>query len=141
MGFSMIAATAVLGLTLFMAVEIITSNLLPTLEDMNTSYADMKERMQNQLLSAINITTVIRSANASNYDYNISVKNTGSATLFTQDFIVLINGSGYQFTCSHETFYPENTAYFQVMNVAGGGPQRVKVITNNGIADYFTATT
>jgi archaellum component FlaF (FlaF/FlaG flagellin family) len=141
MGFSMIAATAVLGLTLFMAVEIITSDLLPTLEDMNTSYVDMKERMQNQLQSAINITTVVRSANASTFDYNISVKNTGSTTLFTKDFIVLINGSGHQFTCSHETLYPENTAFFQVMNITGGGSQRVKVITNNGIADHFTANT
>lgn len=140
MGFSMIAASAVLGLTLFMAVEIIASDLLPTLEDMNTSYGDMKERLQKQLQSDINITTVVRSANASNYDYNISVKNTGSATLFTKDFMVLINGSGYQFTCSHENLYPENIAYFQITNVAGAGSQRVKVIANNGIADYFTSS-
>jgi archaellum component FlaF (FlaF/FlaG flagellin family) len=138
MGFSLIAAAAVLGLTLFMAVEIITSDLLPTIEDMNKSYGDMKERLQNQLQSDINITTVLRAANGSNYDYNISVKNTGSTTLFTKDFLILINGSEYQFTCSYEHLYPENTVYFQIMNVAGVGSQRLKVITNNGIADYYT---
>jgi len=138
MGFSVIAAAAILGLTLFMAVEIIASDLLPTLEDMNKSYDEMKDRHQNQLQSNINITMVLRSANGSNYDYNISVKNTGSATLFTQDFLILINGSEYQFICNRENLYPENTVYFQIVNVAGDGSQRLKVITNNGIADYYT---
>lgn len=140
MGFSVIAAAAILGLTLFMAVEIIASDLLPTIEDMNKSYDELKERHQNQLQSDINITIVLRSANGSNYDYNISVKNTGSATLFTNDFEILINGSEYQFTCPRENLYPENTVYFHIMNVASAGSQRVKVITNNGIADYYTYT-
>jgi archaellum component FlaF (FlaF/FlaG flagellin family) len=140
MGFSLIAAAAILGLTLFMAVEIITSDLLPTIEDMNKSYGEMKERHLNQLQSDINLTSVVRSVNGSNYDYNISVKNTGSATLFPTDFQILINGSAYQFSGSSETLYPENTVFFQIMNVAGAGSQRVKVITNNGIADYYTYT-
>ena len=140
MGFSLIAAAAILGLTLFMAVEIITSELLPTIEDMNKSYGDMKDRYQNQLQSDINITMVLQSPNGSNYDYNISVKNTGSATLFTKDFQILINGSEYQFTCSRANLYPENIVFFQIMNIAGNGSQRVKVITNNGIADYYTYT-
>ncbi len=138
MGFSVIAAAAILGLTLFMAVEIIASDLLPTIEDMNKSYDEMKDRQQNQLQSNINITTALRSANGSNFDYNVSVKNTGSATLFTKNFQVLINGTTYQFACSRENLYPENTVYFSITNVPGAGSQRVKVITNNGIEDYYT---
>jgi len=140
MGFSVIAAAAMLGLTLFMAVEIIASDLLPTIEDMNKSYDEMKERHQEQLQSEINITIVLRSANGSNYDYNISVKNTGSATLYTKDFQIIINGSTSQFTCSREYLYPENTVYFRIVNVEGAGSQRLKIITNNGIADYYTYT-
>jgi archaellum component FlaF (FlaF/FlaG flagellin family) len=139
MGFSVIAAAAIVGLTLFMAVEIITSDLLPTIDEMNKSYGDMKDRYQNQLQSDINITTIVRSANGSNYDYNITVKNTGSITLTTKDFQILINGSEYQFNCSGEKLYPENTLFFKIMNIAGTGSQRVKVITNNGIADYYTS--
>jgi archaellum component FlaF (FlaF/FlaG flagellin family) len=138
MGFSVIAAAAILGLTLFMAVEIIASDLLPTIEDMNKSYDEMKDRQQNQLQSDINITAALRSANSSNFDYNISVKNTGSATLFTKDFQILINGTAYQFICSRENLYPENTVYFSITNVPGAGSQRVKVISNNGIEDYYT---
>ncbi len=138
MGFSVIAAAAMLGLTLFMAVEIITNNLLPTIDEMNKSYGDMKDRYQNQLQSDINITTVTRSINGSTYDYNISVKNTGSVTLVTGNFQILINGTAYQFNCTGERLYPENTLFFSIMNVPGAGPQRVKVITNNGIAQYYT---
>jgi len=140
MGFSLIAAAAILGLTLFMAVEIITSDLLPTIEDINDSYGDMKKRLQDQLQSDINITTVERSINGSNYDYNISVQNTGSVTLLTRDFMILINGAEYQFTCSHQYLYPENTVYFRIVDVTGEESKRMKVITNNGVADYYTYT-
>lgn len=138
MGFSVIAAAAILGLTLFMAVEIIATDLLPSIEDMNKSYDEMKDRQQNQLHSDINITAALRSANGSNFDYNISIKNTGSATLFTKDFQILINGTVYQFTCSRENLYPGNTVYFSITNVPGSGLQRIKAITNNGIEDYYT---
>jgi archaellum component FlaF (FlaF/FlaG flagellin family) len=137
MGFSLIAAAAVLGFTLFMAVEIITSDLLPTIEDINNSYSDMKQRFEDHLQTDINITTVTSSANGSNYDYNISVRNTGSVTLVTKDFTILINGSEYEFTCAHPYLYPENTAHFQIVNVTGAGAKRMKVIANSGIADYY----
>jgi archaellum component FlaF (FlaF/FlaG flagellin family) len=138
MGFSVIAAAAMLGLTLFMAVEIITNDLLPTIDELNKSYGDMKDRYQSQLQSDINITSVTRSLNGSNYDYNITVKNTGSVTLVTKNFQILINGTIYPFTCSVEKLYPEETVFFFIMNVTGTGTQRVKVTTNNGIAEYYT---
>ena len=140
MGFSLIAAAAILGFTLFMAVEIITSDLLPTLEGINDSYSEMKQRFEDHLQTDINITTVTSSANGSNYDYNISVHNTGSTTLVTKDFTILINGSEYEFTCSHAYLNPEKTAYFQIVNVSGAGAKRMKAITNNGIADYYAFT-
>jgi flagellar protein FlaG len=138
MGFSLIAAAALLGLSLFMAVEIITSDLLPTIEGINDSYDDMNDRFQEQLHTDINITTVSRSLNGSNYDYNVSVKNTGSETLDSDVFIILINGSEYEFTFSQAYLYPENTVYFRIANVVGTEAKRIKVITNNGIADYYT---
>jgi archaellum component FlaF (FlaF/FlaG flagellin family) len=91
MGFSLIGAAVVLGLTLFMAVEIITGDLLPTIESINDSYDDMNERFQEQVHTNINITAVSRSANGSTYTYNISVKNIGSITLNAEGFMILIN--------------------------------------------------
>jgi archaellum component FlaF (FlaF/FlaG flagellin family) len=141
MGFSLIASAAILGVTLFMAVEIITSDLLPTIEEINTSYDDMKERIKDQVQTDINITTVSRSPNGMNYNYNISLQNTGSTSLKTADFTILINGITYQFTCSHSYIHPENTVYFNVQNITGDGMKRMKVISNNGIADYYIFST
>jgi archaellum component FlaF (FlaF/FlaG flagellin family) len=137
MGFSLIAAAAILGFTLFMAAEIITSDVLPTIEGINDSYGDMKDRLHDQLQTDINISAVSRSVNGANYDYNISVQNTGSISLYTEDFIILINGTGYPFTCSHSYLHPENTVYFRIIDVAGAEAKRIKVISNNGIADYY----
>jgi archaellum component FlaF (FlaF/FlaG flagellin family) len=138
MGFSLIASAAILGVTLFMAVEIITTNILPTIEDINDSYGDMKNRVRDQIQTDINITAVTLSLNGTNFDYNISVKNTGSVTLNTDEFTILINGTAYQSTCSHLYLHPENIVFFQVVNVTGTGATRIKVITNNGIADYYS---
>jgi archaellum component FlaF (FlaF/FlaG flagellin family) len=140
MGFSLIAAAAILGFTLFMTVGIITSDLLPTIEDINDSYGKMKERYQEQLHTSMNITLVTWSTNGSNYDYNVSVYNTGSVTLLTDDFIFLIDGSEYPFTCPQKYLYPENTVYFHIDDVPGAGAKRMKVISNNGIADYYVYT-
>ncbi|MBN1861853.1 MAG: hypothetical protein JW840_10395 [Candidatus Thermoplasmatota archaeon] len=138
MGFSLIAATAILGITLFMAVEIIVSDLIPTMEEINTSYTTMKDRIQEQLHTGINITAVVRSVNGTNYNYNISVKNTGSITLLTDNFVILLNGTECPFYCSGQYLYPENIVYFVMENQAGEGQKRLKIITNNGIASFYT---
>ena len=140
MGFSLIGAAVVLGLTLFMAVEIITGDLLPTIESINDSYDDMNERFQEQVHTNINITAVSRSANGSTYDYNISVKNIGSITLNTEGFMILLNGYECDFTASQTYLYAENSIYFHIGNMTGADTTRIKVITNNGIADYQVYT-
>jgi len=140
MGFSLIGAAALLGLSLFMAVEIITSDLLPTIEDINDSYDDMNERFQEQFHTNINITMVYRTANGSTYDYNISVKNIGSVTLDSKNFLILTNGYTFNFTCSQSYIYPQNTVYFHIYNVTGVESKRIKAVTNNGIADYYVYT-
>lgn len=138
MGFSLIASAAILAVTLFMAVEIITGSLLPTLEGINDSYGKLKDRLQDQIQTDIKITNVSRSTNGSNYDYNITVHNTGSVTLKTEKFVVLLNGTAYTSICSHMYLYPDETVYFSTANVSGAGAMRIKIITDNGIADYYT---
>jgi archaellum component FlaF (FlaF/FlaG flagellin family) len=140
MGFSLIASAAILAVTLFMAVEIITGALLPTLDGINTSYGQLKNRLADQIQTDINITTVSRSANGVNYNYNITVQNTGSVTLRTEKFAVLVNGIEYPASCSCIYLYPQNTGYFSLMNATGEGATRIKIISDNGIADYYTYT-
>jgi archaellum component FlaF (FlaF/FlaG flagellin family) len=140
MGFSLIASAAILAVTLFMAVEIITGTLLPTLEGINTSYGELKDRLTSQIQTDITISSVSRSSHGLSYDYTITVQNTGSVTLKTEKFAILFNGTEYPVTCSRVYLYPNNHCNFTATDIAGEGAMRIKIITDNGIADYYTYT-
>ena len=136
MGFSLTASAAVIAVALFIALEIVTGSLFPTMSGINDSYDDLKNRMIEQVHTNINITSIATQANGPNYDYNIAIKNTGSITLETSDFVIMLNGTKHQFTSSQSYLYPENIVHFTVTNVPGSGSKRVKVVADNGISDY-----
>lgn len=140
MGFSLAAAFAVIGVSILISIEILTGSLLPTITDFDDSYEDMIEREIDRVQTDINITSVSTSANNSNYDHNITLENTGGVTLKTSDFTILINGTVQQFSCSNSYLYPEKIVYFNIYNLAGNGSKRLKVVTDNGISDYYEYT-
>lgn len=140
MGFSLAAAAAIIGVSVLIIIGTIGESLLPTTTDINDSYDDMKDRAIDQIQTDINITSVTTPSNGSNYDLNFSVENTGSVVLETSYFNILINGTAQQFTCTGSYLYPENEVYFNVTNLPGTGPRELKVITNNGVSDYYEYT-
>lgn len=137
MGFSLVAAFAVIGVSVLIAIEIFIGSLLPAITDIDDSYNDMVDRTVDRVQTDINITGVSVSVNGSNYDHNITLENTGSVTLNTDDFTILINGTFQQFSCSDTYLYPEKETYFNISNLPGSGIKRLKVITDNGISDYY----
>ena len=136
-GFSLIAATAIIGVTLLVIIEITLGATIPTLTDVQDSFYNMRNRAVNRVQTAINITNVGVEENGSDYDINITVRNTGSTTLDTPDFNILINGTEKVATCSKSFLYPEDEAYFNVSNLHDTGFYTLKVITDNGISDYY----
>ena len=140
MGFSLSAATAIIGVAILMSFEVMVADVIPTITDTHDSYDEMKERAVDQIQTDINITSIRTSANASNYDLNITVENTGSITLETENFNILINGTKHTFTCSKKYLHPQNEVYFNVTNLPGSGNRRLKVVTNNGVSDYYEYT-
>jgi len=140
MGFSLSAATAIIGVAILMSFEVMVADVIPTITDTHDSYDEMKERFVDQIQTDINITSIRTSANASNYDLNITVENTGSITLETENFNILINGTKHTFTCSKKYLHPQNEVYFNVTNLPGSGNRRLKVVTNNGVSDYYEYT-
>ncbi|KYK27500.1 hypothetical protein AYK20_02805 [Thermoplasmatales archaeon SG8-52-1] len=140
MGFSLVAATAIIGVGLVMAIEIIVGITLPTMTDVHESLKDMKNRAIDQIQTQISITDVTSTSNGSNYDINITIDNIGSVTLETDYFNVLINGTQNAFSCSKPNIYPENEVYFNVYNFQETGSMRLKVVTNNGISEYYDFT-
>lgn len=137
MGFSLVAAAAIIGFSVVMAIEIVVSTTVPTILDVHNAFDEMKDRAIDQIQTGVNITDVTSEVNGSNYDINITVKNIGSVTLKTSYFNILVNGTDKSFTCSKIYIYPENEVYFNVSSIEETGNLRMKVITNNGISDYY----
>jgi flagellar protein FlaF len=136
-GFSLAAATAIIGVTLLIGMEIIMGTTIPTLTDVHDSFNDMRNRAIDQVQTDINITNLGIEVNGSDYDINVTVENTGSITLETAYFNILINGTEATFTCSKSFLYPENEVYFNVSNLQGTGIRTLKVVTNNGVSEYY----
>ena len=137
MGFSLVAATAIIGLSVVIALDIIVGTTIPAITDINRAFDEMKDRSIEQVQTEINITDVNYAINGSNYDINITVENTGSVSLKTRYFNILINGTDVTFSCSKTYLYPKNEVYFNISSFQETGNQRIKVITNNGISDYY----
>jgi len=136
LGFSLSAATAIIGVGIVISLELIVSTTIPTITDVHDSYDIMRDRSIDLLQTNINISKIETSINGSNHDINITVRNTGSTTLKTNKFEILINGTCEQFYCASSYIYPENSVIFRLYNIRGSGTRRVKVVTNNGISDY-----
>ena len=137
MGFSLVAAFAVIGVSILIAIEIFTGSLLPAITDVDESYDDLLDRTVEMAQTDINISSVSISAYGLNYNHSITLKNTGSITLNTSDFTILINGVTQQFICPDSYLYPEKETYLNVSNLPGDGNKILKVISENGISDYY----
>lgn len=138
MGFSLVSAAAIIGVAIIMSIEIMVGTTIPAITDVHDAYDKMRDRSIEQIQTDINIINVTTPANGSGYDLNFTIKNTGSITLETSYFDILINGTKYDFISSKTYLHPEKQAYFNIYNLAGNGNQTLKVVTNNGIADYYT---
>ena len=140
MGFSLVGAAAIIGVTLLIIAEIIVGTTIPTITEINDSYKEMKDRSIDQVQTDINITSATAVANGSDHhDLTFVVNNSGSVSLETADFDVIVNGTKVTFTCATTYLFPENEATFTVKYIDGRSvSRRLKVITENGIEDYYT---
>ena len=136
MGLSLAAAAAIIGVSTLVAIGTLTGNLLPTTTDIYDSYKEMKNRYVDQIQTDIIISGVTNSSSGANYDINITVENTGSTNLETRHFNILINGENQEFTCSSSYLFPEEEIYFNNTGISSGS-KKLKVVTNNGISDYY----
>jgi archaellum component FlaF (FlaF/FlaG flagellin family) len=134
MGFSTIAATAILGGTCIMIITIFSGGILPTITNYHEAFKNMEDRAVERVNTNINITSVTNTSGIY-YDFNITVNNTGQITLKILDFTIIVNGIKEQFNCSDSYLFPERETIF-TLNLTGSGLKRIKVVTENGIFDY-----
>lgn len=136
MGFSISAAAAIIGVSVLMIVEISLGTLLPVYMDIQESYGDMRDRAVEELQTSIAITETNTTVNASGYDLNVTLENSGSTVVDTRYLHVLIDGVSVSFSCDHSYIYPENNVFILVNGLSGSGENKVKIITENGISCY-----
>ena len=137
MGVSLSAAAAIIGVSILVVTEVTVGTLLPAVTDICESYVKMRDRSVEQLQTDISIVSASTTVNGSNYDLNFTVNNTGSITLAIAFFNVLINGTNHVFSCPDSYLYPGDQTYFVVTNLSGTGSKKLKVVTDNGISDYY----
>jgi len=138
MGFSISAATAIIGVTLVMALEVSLGTMIPLYTDIQESYHDMKKRSIEEIQTDLSIEQVNATVNASNHDVNITIKNTGSTTIESAYITILIDGEQEAFVCDSSYLYPESSYYLLVNGISGSGEKKIKIITANGISCYET---
>jgi archaellum component FlaF (FlaF/FlaG flagellin family) len=69
---------------------------------------------------------------------NVTVQNIGDVILDTSKVTILINGTIVQPTYSQEYLYPELELYSTVIsNEIGRGSKIIKLVTENGLSDYY----
>ena len=139
MGFSTSAAFAILGVCIFVCLDILSSSFLPSLSELNTSYKYMEKRMVEKLKTDIDVIDITKTSGTT-YNISIKVKNTGSTELDVSDFTVIVNGTIESYSTDKEYLYPLDIVNITVTNLTYTGTIRVKVVTGNGIGDYGTYT-
>lgn len=138
MGLSISAAVAIVGISILISVEFMAANVIPTVTDTDEAYKEMKDRSIDKLQTDINITSLTATINGSNYDLNFTVRNTGSVTLEIRYFNTLVDGIKYSYNCPKDYLYPEKNTWFNITNLNGDTTAILKVVTDNGISDYYT---
>lgn len=103
---------------------------------------DIKHDIQvKRLQTDIEITNTTTDNSSGSYDLTVTVSNTGSVSLDSDKLNVIVNGAIrlYSFT-SPTTWAPDETKNLTIDNIPtdSKAEHRVKVTTENGIADYAT---
>ena len=136
MGFSTVAATAIIGVSLLIGVELIVSTTIPSLEDINNSYDEMRDRTIEQAQTDVTIIAAVYILP----NTIVSVQNTGSESIDTSKCNLLHNGVRIGFKSNIVFLHPEQTAILTISNQRSEPGDIIKVITPNGVSDYHTFT-
>ncbi len=137
MGFSLSATAAIIGVAVVISIELIVATTIPSVTDIHDSYDEMRDRSIEKLQTEINITNIRTNPNASLHDLTFEVENKGSCTVDTNYFTILINGTQKSFTSNKRYIYPESTSDISVLALDGDTTNRIKIVTANGISDYY----
>jgi len=101
---------------------------------------EQNEMQIKRLQTDILMDSSIPSGSAASYNLTITLSNTGSETLRSDELNILVDGiiESYTFAPTTTTWTPDGIITLTVAGLSGNGSHRVKVVAENGISDYDT---
>ena len=101
---------------------------------------EQNEMQVKRLQTDIVLDSSTPAGSGASYNLTLTVSNTGSETLRSDELNVLVDGiiESYTFAPTTTTWTPDGAITLIVSGLSGGGSHRVKVVTENGISDYDT---
>ena len=138
MGFSLIAASCVIGISLLIVFETFSGTIAPLVSDVHTAYEDMMNQKIEKAQTNLAIMNVSTNTNGTDsYDLTIIVKNNGDTTISMSDCNLLLNGILRSFHTSNTLLFPQEESQFQINNITEVGVVRLKLVTSNDIETYY----
>lgn len=142
MGFGVSGATAIIFLGLFIAAGTLVTTTSTTLEDIDEARDDRQERLLDRRNTAIAVESAVY--NTTTGTLNLSVANEGSTTLSVNGTTVLVDNQ-YESTATAQVDGIAATDLWEpgetmTLNLTLAEPTRVKVVTEQGIADTSDVT-
>ena len=139
MGFSVAASFTILLITTLIVSGIILSESIQKFKEARQVYLQEKKKAIEVLTTDFNITS-ITAYNTSPTTHNLIVilKNTGSTTLETSYFSILVDGVLINASYNVSYFYPGEYLRIQATDLSGGAgsTHRLKIVAENGVAKY-----
>lgn len=137
MGFSLSASFAIIGISILLSLEIISGGILPQLTEIHESQQHMIQRQITRSQTDFSITNMTSSINGSNYDYNITIENSGSETINIEKCMILINGNIQNFIFNDAYLFPKKQTNLIIYNTNQSEEPRIKILTSNGVESYY----
>ena len=138
MGFEVSVVVAFVFISAVVLGTLSYTTLTSSSELVSDASAQQQQMYTERLQTDITIDgTMVNNASAP-YDLTVTLTNTGSETLQFDELSVLVDGvvHSYSFSEAANVWTPAETRQLVVSDLSGSGEHRVKVVTENGIADY-----
>lgn len=142
MGFSTTAAFMILfifSIAVFgMVYNVVSSTAKLYVEELR----EKKEKIEESSNTRLEIVSLSTNKNGNGYSLDIVLKNSGTVTLKTEKFDVLVDGIKMSFTADRQILYPETQVTIHIDNLPGGENtnHRLKIVAENGYSIYTTYT-
>jgi|Deesub1362A_J573_1020465.scaffolds.fasta_scaffold00392_6 flagellar protein FlaF len=139
MGFSVAASFTILLITTLIVSGMILSESIHKLKEARQVYIQEKKKAIEILTTEFQITSIAAyNTSPTTHTLTVTIENTGSTTLETSYFNVLVDGVLVDASYNVSYLYPGEYLRIDASGLSGGAgtTHRLKIVAENGVAEY-----